>query len=215
MNDIVSVFFSMEYEKKINKDILFCKYNASPVKTYVDELNNIPLIRYVSFIEKLSNKEKITPRDVFQFSDFNNATDGLCKKIIGKDKHGLKFIDVGKMLLDDGEVRKDGAYTKYGENHIKTAEMLGLAFELCKAYYLSGLGYVYIQLDDISKEKLIHRLILRNKLIVRLYQAAMNGKVNVRDFFMVLSDSTYIRRRGNVKKILTVLSESKEYDFTN
>lgn len=109
----------------------------------------------------------------------------------------------------------DGAYTKYGENYVKTAEAMGLFFELSRTYFLSCIGYIYCDLPEEDKEKLLVRLLLRNRLIVRMIQASENGNINTREFFYMLSDSTYLRRKSNVKTVLKVLESSREYDFSD
>ena len=49
-------------------------------------------------------------------------------------------------------------------------------------------------------------LILRSKLVERLIQASQNGKVDLRSFLYMLSDTTYIRRSSNIKRVLAYLS---------
>lgn len=213
MEGIVEKFFSKEYEKKINKGILFYSFPQEEVQTYVEQVISEPLPRFIAYMDKLSERTKIEARDVFQFSDLDDGTILFCEKMKRTDNSGMKFIDIGRLLLDDGKERKDGALVKYGENHAKTAEMLGLSFELCKTYYLSGIGYVYTELPKEKQEQFLTRLVLRNKLVTRLYQASKNGNVNMREFLYMLSDSTYIRRKSNIKAILNVLYHSKETEF--
>lgn len=214
MYENIVEFFSREYENQVNKGILFYKFPEEDVRIYVEKIINEPLPRFLTYISELKDKEYIVSKDIFQFSDLYNATDKLCVKMNEANNPGLKFEDIGKILLDDGKERKSGAFVKYGENHAKTAEMLGLVFELYHTYYLSGIGYVYIALSSEDKKKFLTRLILRNKLIMRIYQAQMNGKVNMREFLFMLAESTYTRRRPNVKAILDVLYESEEYNFS-
>ena len=90
-----------------------------------------------------------------------------------------------------------------------------MAFELCNTYYLSGVGYIFIELNEEDRAKLLTRMILRSKLFTRMMQASANGKVNMREFLYMLSDSTYVRRRSNVKKMMGYLVQSDEYDFTD
>lgn len=214
MEGIVEKFFSKEYEKKINKNILFYNFPQEEVQMYVEQVIAEPLPRFVEYIEKLTERTKIESRDIFQFSDLNDGTYVFCEKMKTTNNPGMKFIDIGRILLDDGKVRKDGALVKYGENHAKTAEMLGLSFELCKTYYLSGIGYIYAELSEEKQKRFLTRLVLRNKLVTRLYQASKNGTINMREFLYMLSDSTYIRRKSNIKTVLNVLVQSDESDFT-
>ena len=215
MAEIVEQFFSGKYEEKINKNILFFSFSEEEVAAYVENVINEPLSRFLAYMDGLSEKERIEARDVFQFSNLDDGTAIFCEKMKKTDNPGMKFLDIGRILLDDGKERKDGALVKYGENHVKTAEMLGLSFELCNTYYLSGIGYIYADLSREKQEKFLTRLVLRNKLVTRLYQASRNGRVNMREFLYMLSDSTYIRRRSNVKAVLGILMKSDEVDFTD
>lgn len=217
MDDIIIEFYSGKYEKRINKNSLYYSYNfpEQEVRAYVEEIIAEPIDRYIAYIKALKEREQITSKDVFQFSNLSDATIVICEKIKAHNNPGVRYIDVGKILLDDGKIRKDGAYTKYGENHVKTAEAMGLFFELSRTYFLSCLGYVYCDLSNDDRQKLLTRLLLRNRLIVRMMQASENGNVNVREFLYMLSDSTYLRRKSNVKEVLNILDSSDEYDFTN
>ncbi len=217
MNDIVKEFYSGKYEKKINNNSLYFSYDfpEQEVRGYVEKIISEPIERYIAYIKGLKEREQITAKDVFQFSDLADATVIICEKVKANNNPGMKYIDVGKLLLDDGEIRKDGAYIKYGENHVKTAEAMGLFFELSRTYFLSCLGYIYCELSNEDRKKLLIRLLLRNRLIIRLMQASENGTIYAREFFYMLSDSTYLRRKSNVKEVLKILATSEEYDFTD
>ena len=96
----------------------------------------------------------------------------------------------------------------------KTAEALGLLYELTRTYFVSCIGEIYLTLNDEDKKKLNTRLFLRNKFISRLIKVTANGKVDARQFLYMLSDATYVRRKSNLKRILAYLQESQEYDFS-
>ena len=72
MEGIVEKFFSKEYEEKINKGILFYSFPQEEVQTYVEQVISEPLPRFITYIDKLSERTKIEAGDVFQFSDFQN-----------------------------------------------------------------------------------------------------------------------------------------------
>ncbi len=213
MDDIVKEFFNGFFEEQINKNILFYKFPEEKVFTYVKSVNNEPVSNYLSFIKDSIKQERIEPDNIYQFSNFTDATINLCVKLKSIDNPGLSHLEIGKLLQDDGKERRDTACIKYGENHAKLANMLGIVFRLYSSYYLSGIGYIYTELPPTDQGKLLTRLIIRTKLITQLYKASQNGTVNLRDFLSVLSDSTYVRRRSNIKKVLCVLYNSTEYDF--
>ena len=206
MDEILVEFFSKKYEEKINKNILFYTFPEDEVRNYVERLIQVPVEKYVDYIVEKQEKEQILSKDVFQFSSFDDATVRICEKLKEIDNPGVKFLEAGKLLLDDGKERKDGAYVKYGENHLKASQMLGLSFELCGTYYLSGIGYIFEMMTADEQQDMLVRLILRSKLVERLIQASQNGKVDLRSFLYMLSDTTYIRRSSNIKRVLAYLS---------
>ena len=123
---------------------------------------------------------------------------------------GFKFVETGKMLLDDGVDRNDVAYRKYGENHAKTAANLGLLQVNEHTYYLSCIGYIFNELDYNIKTELLFRLILRNKLIKRLlFKVNRDGQALYKKEVSFLKESTINRRKSNVKRILLILSKNK------
>ena len=143
---------------------------------YVEQVINEPVDRFVAYIKGLTAKSRIETGDVIQFSNIEDATINFCEKVNEVNNPGLNFQEIGRLLQDDGIERKVGAYVKYGENHTKTAQTLGLAFELCNTYYLSGVGYIFIELNEEDREKLLTRMILRSKLFTRMMQASVNGR---------------------------------------
>lgn len=213
MDDILIEFFSKKYEEKVNKNILFYTFPEDEVREYVERLLKVPVDEYIDFIVEKKEREQVLSKDVFQFSNFDDATVRICEKLKEINNPGVKFLEAGKLLLDDGKERKDGAYIKYGENHLKVSEMLGFSFELCHSYYLSGIGYIFNELNYNKQNELLTRVILRSKLISRVFQASLNGKVELREFLYMLSDSTYIRRSSNIKRIFEYLRKYEDYSF--
>ena len=210
-------FFKYEFEEKTKVNILNGTTTGieQQASDYLKELANIPLSCFVDHITSTCKREAIMASDVLQFSDINDATINVCSVICAKDNTGLCFQDIGKMLLDDNIPRSQTAFNKYGENHIKTAELLGLAFKTGKRqYYLSSTGVAYCKLPADVREKVLVRLILRNKLFVQLVLVASNSTFELETFLYDLSESTYLRRRTNIKFVINLLLASPEYDFS-
>ena len=214
--DILDAFYSRTYEKEINKKMLYYNYNfpKSEVEDYVRQILCVPVEMFVHRDLQSETLEAITPKDVFQFSTLEAGTDHVCRSLKDAGNPGVTFIEAGKLMLNDGTRRKDTAYIKYGENHLKTAEALGLLYELTRTYFVSCIGEIYLTLNDEDKKKLNTRLFLRNKFISRLIKVTAKGKVDARQFLYMLSDATYVRRKSNLKRILAYLQESQEYDFS-
>ncbi len=209
-------FFNFEIDYRTNISIQENKFDLvkKDVIEYIYDIINIPIEHFVTYINYNCKCEPIVASDVFQFSNINDATYNICSIIKSIGNPGLKFKKIGELLLNDGKSRTDIALNKYGENHIKTAEALGLAFKNNqKYYYLSGLGLLYCELTADLQEKLLTRLVLRNKLIIQIFILAQNGNLNLEAFLYDLSKSTYARRKSNVKRIINILEKSNEYEF--
>ena len=210
-------FFERKYEISLEKALLektFCSYKQE-VLAQVEMLNNIEIRDYIEYIKTYCKRQPIMAADVFQFSDFDDATINICRSISKVGNCGVKFIEVANLLITDNIPRKDGALSKYGENHIKTAEAMGLAFRHdSKNYYLSAWGCVFDELSNDAQEKILLRLIIRNKLITQLFLAAYQDEFDLEAFLYDLSKSTYLRRRTNINRILVWLNASLEYDFS-
>ena len=215
--DILNSFFSRTYESNINQKMLHYDYAfpTEEVGDYVRQILCVPIERFVERDIEAETMEVLTPKDIFQFSSLEVGTDHICRILNEVGNPGVTFLQAGKLLLNDGKKRNDVAYIKYGENHLKTAEALGLLFELTHTYFVSCIGIIYLSLNDQDKRKLLVRLFLRNKFIARLIKATAIADVDARQFLYMLSDTTYIRRRSNIKCILKYLQESTEYDFSN
>lgn len=213
---ILDAFYSRTYENDINKKMLYYNYDfpTEEVENYVRQILCVPVEQFIQRDITMETTEAITPKDVFQFSTLEAGTDHICQVLNEAGNPGVTFIQAGKLLLDDGSQRKDMAYIKYGENHLKTAEALGLLYELTRTYFVSCVGMIYLNLNEEDRKKLNVRLFLRNKFIARLIKATASANVDARQFLYMLSDATYIRRKSNIKCILRYLQESNEYDFS-
>lgn len=213
--DFIDRFFSRTYETRVNKEMLAYNYifPELEVEEYVQQALDEPLKKFVKWAID-SESVSFSAKDVFQFSSFEDGTGHICQALSDAGNPGVTFIQAGKMLLNDGKQRTDMAYTKYGENHLKTAESLGLLFELTHIYFLSCIGVVYLRISAENRKRLIVRLLLRDYFIINLLRASSIGEVNARQFMGMLSDSTYVRRRSNIKYILRYMQGSTEYDFS-
>lgn len=216
MDKLSRTFYEKTYENEINKKMLFYSYifPTEDVLRYTHDVINIPVSQLLEVVLSMHKEEQIAPKDVFQFSNLEDATFRVCQVIKEINNPGVNTLEAGNLLLDDDKKRKKTAIVKYGENHVKTAEAFGLLYELTHVYFLSCLGCIQDLLSKEEKKKLLLRLVLRNKLIRNMYVASFNGEVHMRQFLYMLSDSTYVRRRSNIRSILNVLEESDEYNFS-
>lgn len=210
----ISDFFLYRDDQKMQKMMLSgysCEIKTEALQ-YIDKIVKIPLDLFVEYIKGIK-RQPIYASDVFQFSDFDDATINLCARI-KCDNKGLHYLETGKILFNDNVSRTDSAYRKYGENHIKMAASLGLAFKVDDIYYLSPIGCTFDELPKDVRNKLLVRLILRNKLISQLLLEASKKSFDMEAYLYELSESTYKRRRTNIKYVMGLLNSSTEYDFS-
>jgi len=177
-SEILELYFSYKREAEFNKLTLSTGYDEieADVKIYVDDICSIPIEIMIEYINHNCPDHAITSKDVYQFSKFEDATKGVCSVLSKNHNEGLRYKELGERLQNDGKERTDLAKTKYGENHFKLAEELGLGFRLGRYdCYLSALGQFFFEMSEESQKCLLTRLILRSKLIVRLYREATKG----------------------------------------
>lgn len=208
------MFFNRTYEKFINKQILDDRNYIVPrqqLKDYVYELIDIPFIDFIDYI-KQNNKERIIETsDITQFSSFSSCEMGICKALLWANNPGCQYIDIGRLFPDFVTSATDGAYRKYGENHIKAAAQLGLAFEYYDYWYLSCLGYIYIDLKKEVRKHLLSRTILRNCFYQQMLLDIIDHDITLESYMGALSYKTRKRRVNNVCLFLCIcLDECRE-----
>lgn len=209
MNNAIDIFFGKEFENIINIELLENDYEfpTEKVLEYVRSIIEIDIRSYFNWLDDNFSTTMIDVQDAVQYSSFEDVVYNVSKKIIIAGDSGLSYLQIGKILQDDGKVRKDGAYTKYGENHAKTASYLGYLFSLKKTYYVSSIGYIIDELSLKEQGKLYARLFIRTNLFKTVYYLTKSGEVNLRKVFDMLSEKTYIRRRSNIKMLFQKLVE--------
>ena len=124
-------FFERKYELSLEKSILektFCSHKQE-VLAHIESLNNIEIKDYIEYIKTQCKCQPIMAADVFQFSDFDDATINICRSVCKTGNCGVKFIEVANLLFTDNALRKDGALRKYGENHIPEKHSATLKFD--------------------------------------------------------------------------------------
>lgn len=203
MNDIVSKFFSKEIENDINNRLLENNYvfPSNMMHEYLEEIINIDIEDYFVWLDNHFSSCLFSIDDAVQYSDFEDATFRIVVKLLEAGDEGYSYIQIGKMLQDDGIVRTDWAYRKYGENHAKTASYLGYLFSINRVFYVSAIGYSLNQLTETEQKKLFARLFIRTTLFKTIYYLTKSDKVYLRELLDMLTHQTYLRRRSSIKKL--------------
>ncbi len=156
-------------------------------------------------------QQEISTYNIPQYSSYEDGTSGMISFLRMSGNYGPTYSEVGRHFLDPGH--KDAAYVKYGENHSKLAESLGLVRiekDKKRRVYLSDIGRNVEGLDIKDQNDCFTKLSMRIPII----QYAI--KKNVVDYKAMelllreyLSASTAIRRRKNTMDFLLMI-EGKE-----
>lgn len=212
--ELIELFYNRTYEKFVNKQILDDKNYIVPrqqLTNYVRELVNIPFIDFIEYIKNNPFEQKIKASDITQFSSFSSCEIEMCNALIWANNPGCQYVDIGRFFPESVASSTEGAYRKYGENHIKAASQLGLVFEYYDFWYLSCLGYIYPDLDFRVRRQLLARTILRNLLYQKMLLDVMNHNIRPESYMEMLSDITIKRRINNVCTFLNLcIEECKE-----
>lgn len=203
--DYIELFYNRIYEKDVNNKILDDKNYIVPKKQlldYVNKLIEIPYIEFLNYIKEHSQTITYDKSDITQCSSFSACEIEMCKALLWGNNPGYQFIEIGKLFPTYVKTRNDGAYRKYGENQVKTASQLGIAFEYYNYWYLSCLGYIYPELSQEQKDSLLARTIIRNPFYQKLLLDLLNGSIKLQDYMSMLSSITIKRRVSSVYTLL-------------
>ena len=206
METIVKDFFQKSYEDAINEHLFIRSFNLNKDELfdYVNRVVEVKLLEYCNYVIDYCHIDYLTFQDVVQFSSLDDATTGICQ-VLTRAHDGLHNLEVGRALLDDGIIRKEGAYRKYGENHAKTGIELGLVLENSGSYFLTCLGEVYNDLEQSVRTELLRRTILRNRFLQKVLIKSQYGPVSIENEMSFFSQSTVKRRLPNVKTLYNIV----------
>lgn len=210
------LFFNHSLDNDLNETLLSINtsFPKEKILSYIADIISVPIPKFLEWI-RTNRFVVVESKDMLQISKFEDAFYNIVTKLKNNGDPGLRFIEMGKLLQNDGKDRNDGANRKYGENHAKTAEYLGYLFSKKYFYFVSCFGYALDFLSEEEKTKLFSRLLLRTNLFRIIYLSSLNDKVKLRSIFDFLSDKTYKRRLNGTREILFKLKLCNDYDFNN
>jgi len=122
------------------------------------------------------------------------------------EHESLSFRDVGE-LIDSGICKKDGAKTKYGEQHAKLSALLDLThIKRVGSRYLvsiSPIGESFMHMEGRLRDRLLVRLIFRIPIIRTIWRDVEHGEVFIRDMLEAadMTPSTAERRSYSIMQL--------------
>lgn len=208
--ELIDLFYNRAYEKFVNKQILDDKNYIVPrqqLTNYVHELVNIPYIDFINYIKQNEIEGEINSSDITQFSYFSACEIEMCNALIWANNPGCQFIEIARFFPNNIIGRSESAYRKYGECHIKAAAQLGLTFEYYSYWYLSCLGYIYPDLDDDVRKRLLARTITRERLYQRMLIDVLDHDVDPLSYLNISFEGTLKRRLYSVCHFFNICLE--------
>ena len=180
------------------------------VCAYIRRLLRIPYGEFLLYVRQNPSKEPIESKNITQCSSFVACERDLCKIFLEQNNPGLSYEEIGGFLKNKLGLTSDraDALKKYGENQVKTAKQLGLAFEYYGDWYMSILGYVYLLLSPEEQHSLIARTLLRDRLYAKILSDLSITDVDLLSYMDSISaDSTKARRYGCVEFLVKICLE--------
>lgn len=179
---------------------------ATPTQETIAEANSVlSELSKISIYELMSNFKsegdiEYTSASIPQFSSIDDCFNGI-DRLVRSGLDGVPFEKMGFFLRTSR--RKKGADQKYGENHIKCAEMMGLC-HINKVVWKNAYSYAYEKLEDDIK------LAIRSKLclgitIIREYFINGENETYLSYALSCLSESTRKRRMPNLRTLVTTV----------
>ena len=178
------------------------KVNDEIVKKFVKVMLQTPIEDFAEIVKRISNREKVAPDNIPQFSDLAIAM-YYVPEVLKNATSSLEYAEIGAKLLSNE--KNDVANKKYGENHSKLAALLDLAVvskESSSAIVsLSILGKTFCELTNEEKDDLLSKLCYRIPIIQNAICADDVENSLIEDM-KCLAPATKTRRLSNVRALL-------------
>lgn len=156
---------------------------------------------------------EISVHDIPQFSNFDSVIYDTIAAVDDANEVGeyLTFDELGE-LLPGRRTNNDVSNKKYGENHAKTAELLGFITiipERIRKLQITPLGKAFRSAANDERDRILIRQLMRTAIVKDVFgKYQEQGSFNITDYLEnYLSHSTAVRRRPNVKVFFEKLAE--------
>ena len=170
----------------------------------LQEVSNVSFDDLLTLIDSFDTSTMLSSYDVPQFSNID-AIDRVAVIFVSSGLPSFKAEQLGYYLLHHDDATPE-ANRKYGENHGKAADLLGLAC-FAKDYFPSVLTAAYISIKPLSLQTEIRaKLLLRLKVVQYLLQRSKCEYINGYDCLRHLARSTMVRRGQSLRRIFQVLA---------
>lgn len=145
------------------------------------------------------NQKPVTKYNIPQYSNYSNGTFEMIKYLRMAGDFGPSYTEVGEHFLSTGH--NINAYTKYGENHSKLSDLLGITVIKKtdrKRVYLTELGRTIEKLEYDKQEDCFIKLAGRIPIIQEALKNNIMTSKELEDLLNIyLSPKTALRRKKN------------------
>ena len=217
---ILSAYFAKDLDIQCltyNNKLCIKKTPEKIAEWFTQLLLSTSIYSIANLIAKTEERDIVDASNIPQYSNFDDATNGVIRILIESSEEGITYNKMGYYL--NGKQRNEVANRKYGENHAKLATLLDIAIinsPKNSAFISSSvLGQTYYSLSTENRELVLARLALRVPVIQSILIDAMNGKTSVNEHLIHLSDQTQKRRKSNVVTILEYIRKYSDEDMNS
>ena len=198
-------FYSRKFETESTKILLETPslFSVEAMERYVYKLMQYKLDEYIHYLHFNPNKIEITSKDITQLSSIEDCTINMCRVMLSRINCGLSFPEIASELhVDDSYKDNLVALMKYGENQVKTAAQLGLCVFWNDLWYLSSVGYIFLNLPENVQNKYLSINLLRDPFYSKVIISLCQKDTCLQDFMQILSESTQKRRASSCKRVM-------------
>lgn len=190
------------YYTHVDDDLIV---NQTKCTLLLEVLQRHSCAEILSLIKEGDDLFEIDKKDIPQFSDFKDAYYKVPYMLANCGTKDVGYNEMGYMLRNEN--RKEVADKKYGENHIKTAALMGLcSFKKCRAN-TSTLGNLFIKLSEKERENILPKICLYIPFLYNYFKKGGTDEVR-EEMLSVLSVTTQNRRRSNVNTIIDTIRKT-------
>ena len=214
VDEVIRLFYN-SFDDDVLKEHTFDELKRAG-KMFFTFIRQRTVDEIVSIIDDGTDLLAITnPANIPQFSNIE-VVEKLLPLVEANAGIECNYTLLGYFFNKEADIR---AQTKYGENHYKTAMLMGLVKKY-KPFDVTPLGFLYMDMSIPSEDRsdIKKKLYLRIPLIRYIMLKARKESVNVYEIMSnYLADSTVKRRISNVRLMvdsLVGLSDNKvTYDI--
>lgn len=174
------------------------------IRRVVALLSSYSTQQIVDILKLTYSHKKVSAGNIPQYSDLSVALYDTPKMLSKLDKTDISYEEMGRLLWPTK--RQQGADKKYGENHAKTAALIGLTSVYKGNINITDFGKLFLSLNPAQQAILIPVLWLRVPLFYNFFCSNKSENVLNNDI-STLADSTQKRRLSNIRTIIDLIEK--------